>query len=362
MTIAITGHTSGLGQAIYAKWAGSCVGFSRSNGYDIDDPTSRTKIVQEASQCEVFVNCAHSGMSQVYLLYELAQAWRRTDKLIINISSNSADGIKSFPHVYAVEKAALDKASEQLAALRDSCRIVNLRPGWIDVARVRDITEDAKIPIDTMVDTIGNLITQPVTANIRSMTIIPRARNAEWYYSDLTFPYFTSQRCDAMRDIALRVIDEARHSGYEYSNFDHLRFYDITQDMPELKDLMDDCAVSARADIFFLPPNVVMPVHSDTKDYDDMRASSIAVSLLPDINIPATNWYWSKSQPPCVTACWDRYDAKLLNIQSLHGGIKTDDRWRANLQISLAAGYDRVLELIRANRLFANHDVRLKHG
>lgn len=359
MKIAITGHTSGLGEALRRRWPESIV-FSKSNGYDIEDPSCRNQIINEASSCEVFINCAHSGMGQVQLLYEIAASWSKTDRLIINISSNSSDGIKPFPHIYAVEKAALDKASQQLSLLPDSCRIVNVKPGYIDVPRVSHITSDPKIPLDQMVDLISDLISQPLTSNIHTVTILPRKQHPNWYYSDLEFPYFTDSVCEQIRQVAKKVIENSTHFGYEYSNFDHLRFYDIGADIPELKALTDDCLVDARADLFFLPPNISMPVHSDTNDYSNIRSSSIAISILPEDDIPETHWYWSKDAPSCATATWQKNDVKLLNIKSLHGGIKTDHRWRSNLQISLSIGYDRALDMIKEGSLFKRNIVRIK--
>ncbi len=134
MKLAITGHTKGLGAVIAANY--HSVGFSKSLGYDIQDPAVRTRIVAEASDCTVFVNNAYAGFAQVDLLYELFEVWQDQPKLIINISSNSGDGIKHKIHPYAVHKAALDKASEQLAYLDKSCKISTVRPGWLDTTRV----------------------------------------------------------------------------------------------------------------------------------------------------------------------------------------------------------------------------------
>mgnify|MGYP001353796147 CR=1 FL=1 len=66
--------------------------------------------VDRLKDCDVFINCKHDGFDQVKLLYEAAELGKR----IINIGSNSPDESKRQPHIYQVEKFALDKANEQL--------------------------------------------------------------------------------------------------------------------------------------------------------------------------------------------------------------------------------------------------------
>lgn len=171
--IAITGHTRGIGGAVYTAHQSSSVGFSRSNGYDIRNDLHRKAIVEQAADCDVFINNAYHGWAQVDLLYMMADLWKRTDKLIINISSNSGDGIKKKSHVYAVHKTALDKAAEQLSRLDDSCRICTLRPGYIDTYRVSHV-KDNKIPVDQILDVINWIMQCPNNYNINSLTIIPR--------------------------------------------------------------------------------------------------------------------------------------------------------------------------------------------
>ena len=84
MRFYITGTKRGLGKALY----------------DLYDT------VPTLNDCDVFINCKHDN--QVKLLYEAAEL----NKRIINIGSNSPDEIKKQPHIYAIEKFALDKANE----------------------------------------------------------------------------------------------------------------------------------------------------------------------------------------------------------------------------------------------------------
>lgn len=172
--IGITGHTKGLGKAIFETISGDFIGFSRSNGYDITDPKSREEIVKQSIDCDVFINNAYDQFGQVNLLYDLHMAWKNTDKLIINVSSNSSDGIKKFEHIYAVQKSALDKAAEQLANIPGSCRITNLKPGYIDTKSVEHVKDHPKISIESMVDLVEFLINSSPSFTISSMTVLPR--------------------------------------------------------------------------------------------------------------------------------------------------------------------------------------------
>lgn len=166
MLIAITGHTSGLGKSIFDKT--NSIGFSRSNGYDINQPQP---IVEAAKNFDVFINNAYSGFAQVGMLYNIYESWKNQDKLIVNISSNSSDGIKNKIHPYAIHKAALDKASEQLSNLGNRCRVVNIKPGWIDTPRVSTINEKKIDTIQLSDFIINNIIYGKL--NLTTVTILP---------------------------------------------------------------------------------------------------------------------------------------------------------------------------------------------
>jgi short-subunit dehydrogenase involved in D-alanine esterification of teichoic acids len=166
MKIGITGHTSGLGEAIYNILNDTEVkGFSRNNGYDITTPQS---IIDEIENYDIFINNAYSGFSQVNILYDLYEKWKNEDKKIINISSNSSDGIKTKSHIYAIHKSALDKASEQLHYDKGVCKVINVRPGWIDTPRVKHITA-TKMNSYTLGRFIVDLIYNDL--NIKEITI-----------------------------------------------------------------------------------------------------------------------------------------------------------------------------------------------
>ena len=70
------------------------------------------------------------------MLYELYDSWKDSNKIIVNIGSETTCGIKKHPHVYTAHKVALDKASEQLSHLNSKCKVLNIRFGWVGTARI----------------------------------------------------------------------------------------------------------------------------------------------------------------------------------------------------------------------------------
>jgi hypothetical protein len=69
MKIAITGHTSGIGKGMYDHFLNQnheVFGLSRSNGFDISKNTK--EIVEISEECDLFINNAYSGDSQLKLL------------------------------------------------------------------------------------------------------------------------------------------------------------------------------------------------------------------------------------------------------------------------------------------------------
>lgn len=135
---AITGHTRGIGLALStALGSENYKGFSRFNGYDIRSPSDRMRIINESSDCDVFVNCAYCGDdSQTTLLYELFDRWKKISKIIVNIGSETTEGIKKHPWPYTAHKASLDKASQQLSHLNMPCKVLNIRFGFVGTERV----------------------------------------------------------------------------------------------------------------------------------------------------------------------------------------------------------------------------------
>ena len=93
MNIALTGHSKGLGKALFEflSQKHEIIGFSRSNGYDIKNPFDRKKIIKESKDCDIFINLVHNYYHQTDLLFEFHRAWSGQKKLIIFIGSKAAN-------------------------------------------------------------------------------------------------------------------------------------------------------------------------------------------------------------------------------------------------------------------------------
>jgi hypothetical protein len=120
--------------------------------------------VSSLEECDVFINCKHDGFKQVELLYDAAAL----DLKIINIGSNSPDQNKSKPHVYQIEKGALDKANDQLFYQGIDTTII--RFGYFDSPRVEHI-KDKKMSIEYCVSIIEWILKQE--HRVKELTVCP---------------------------------------------------------------------------------------------------------------------------------------------------------------------------------------------
>lgn len=139
MKIAITGHSKGIGKAI----AEHCVsqghtvkGYSRSNSWDVS--TKHKEIIQDAMDCDVFINNAYSGFTQIEIFNELFKLWELQEKTIINMSSQSKylpmNSYKTLPPEYIMCKKELDKVTKKVMLLHPmrKCRVISICPGFVD--------------------------------------------------------------------------------------------------------------------------------------------------------------------------------------------------------------------------------------
>jgi NADP-dependent 3-hydroxy acid dehydrogenase YdfG len=180
MKIAITGHTSGIGKAIadrYTAEGHTVTGFSRATGHDLTEPGMAFKIAAEASKSDVFVNNAFSfqnGFAQINLLFAIRDIWQnQKSKTIVNISSTASDGIMLDRSFYAINKAALDKASEQLSR-SSACRIINIKPGYVETPMGEWATGITKLSPDDVAETCLWLVNQPAHMLVASLTVFGR--------------------------------------------------------------------------------------------------------------------------------------------------------------------------------------------
>lgn len=137
-SIAITGHTSGLGQGLYNYFKSrgyNVKGFSKDTGFDISHPGNIDRIVELTKDCELFFNNAYYHYQQV----EIARLWQQQHwhdrHYIINTSSIAAEPLaeihKNFPWLapYGEEKYAINKISWEINHSGSKCKSVVIMPG-----------------------------------------------------------------------------------------------------------------------------------------------------------------------------------------------------------------------------------------
>lgn len=171
MRIAITGHTSGIGLALYQHFAVThdVRGFSRSNGFDISTEAGRASIVQQAQDCDIFVNNAYNNFdrSQYLLLESMWHTWQGNEhRTIINISTRWTHG----DHAYCKTKLEQDKFC--LQRVGQLPRIINIKPGLIDTPRVKNIP-GRRMTTGNVVQLIDYILDTQQQFNITSITFGP---------------------------------------------------------------------------------------------------------------------------------------------------------------------------------------------
>jgi len=163
--IAITGHLSGLGKELYNRIPNS-IGFDLGSNHDIANPDPW---ISTALNCDVFINNAYCGFHQVNLLEEFFKEWQFTNKTIINIGSCASD-ISKIDYIkkidfYPIHKKALDDACTRLQHVKKTCRIVNVKIGWMDTPLVKDVDVE-KISVDKVADVILDCLKNKNISNV----------------------------------------------------------------------------------------------------------------------------------------------------------------------------------------------------
>jgi NAD(P)-dependent dehydrogenase (short-subunit alcohol dehydrogenase family) len=195
MRTAVTGHSGGLGKVIadrLAKDGHEIVGFSLDNGYDLSTDEGFRKIVVEALDCDVFVNCAHDrkyhGVGQTAILVKLFYHWQDQEKHIITIGSDAPDhyshAFVPFASRYRAAKSALDAACLEIQSLRKPCRVSMVRPGWLNSELAKQQEKDTGVKIDTLeyhevADIVASIVNIGPEITIQSVTLARTVRRSE---------------------------------------------------------------------------------------------------------------------------------------------------------------------------------------
>jgi hypothetical protein len=121
MKCVITGHTSGVGKALYNHFLSKgwdVIGMSRSNGYDIE--VNQDKVIADTVGCDLFVNCAYAGTAQL----ELLNALHNKVRSMIVVGSVAADWAKIWKG-YGENKEALQNRCKEIS-LEDNPEFANI--------------------------------------------------------------------------------------------------------------------------------------------------------------------------------------------------------------------------------------------
>lgn len=138
LNIAITGHTSGLGKAMFEFFSNrghQVNGYSRQTGFDLRDWSSLQQLLDLTDSCDLIISNAKPDFFQTVLLYEFARR-EKFDAKIISIGSsiinvdvpNTLDvGI----NLYKTQKLALRDAHQQLTARYADLKSLLIHPGHL---------------------------------------------------------------------------------------------------------------------------------------------------------------------------------------------------------------------------------------
>jgi short-subunit dehydrogenase involved in D-alanine esterification of teichoic acids len=172
MQIVITGHTSGIGKALFDYFTNQghrCIGFSRSTGHDISDSNARKQILLESNDCDIFINNAYKNFddSQLHMLEEIYNLWQGQSKLIINMSSRVTEFNKVDYPQYRSTKLNQDIFCRGKPF---NPQILNLKLGLTDTPRVEFITDKQKMTTNDIIKMIDFVLENKDTFKITSIT------------------------------------------------------------------------------------------------------------------------------------------------------------------------------------------------
>lgn len=171
MKIVITGHTSGIGKALYdllIAQGHTVVGLSRSNGFDLSLNLNMFML----DNWDVYINNAQYEFKQTELLYKLFEENKNRKCQIINIGSVSSDNAayRDSINEYSTQKKALETACSQLQFSDPDCKVILVKPGRTDTPLVAS-TNSYKIDPVYIAECVSWIINQPERILIKSITI-----------------------------------------------------------------------------------------------------------------------------------------------------------------------------------------------
>jgi len=178
MKVVITGHTYGIGKALYdsfksAEW--EVVGLSRSNGYDIDSDFD--KVVDAAAGADLFINNAYRDKQQTKLVHALKD---KVKKMIVMGSVS-----RHYPELIHTDYVH-DKQE-----LAEACRLVSIDPNGIDILHLDLSFIEQPIPNDDPTAFSSDYVIKfdEILSAIDFWTTNPKIRQMEFVWKLTPFVY-----------------------------------------------------------------------------------------------------------------------------------------------------------------------------
>lgn len=163
MKFVITGHKSGLGQALCLRLQyyqnfdqNQVVGYDIIDGHDIGKLSTVAKILQLSRSADVFINNAYDVFGQTMLLKYILKIWRYDpNKLIIHIGSFLVDKPESFyinfnskEKKYIEEKRKQKNMIEIHRQIDSQLKIIEINPALLDTNFIHSL--DGILPKDKL--------------------------------------------------------------------------------------------------------------------------------------------------------------------------------------------------------------------
>ena len=197
MKCVITGHTSGIGQALmlhFVEKGWTVYGLSRSNGYDVAQDYD--KIVEATKDCDLFINNAYSSEGQLELTKRLIH---QVPKMIV-MGAAVTDYPDLIDSEYSRNKQALEKYCRNMSLQESVADVLFLKISFAETTLNRPkkgrIDSDFTVSYKEIADTIDFWLDNPkirqvdfrvklTSYTIQSLMSIVGTDDVNKYLSDL---------------------------------------------------------------------------------------------------------------------------------------------------------------------------------
>jgi len=152
MKCVITGHKSGLGEALFLKLKYyrkdiDVVGFDLVDGHNISDLATIAKIVWKSKNADVFINNAYDAFGQTKLLEYFLKSWQfNSTKIIVNIGSFLLDENEPFSKDFNTnELEYLNEKRKQINLIDKNqktdpyLKVIQVNPGLLETNFVQSL-------------------------------------------------------------------------------------------------------------------------------------------------------------------------------------------------------------------------------